>query len=229
MIVGIASARQGVATKRRRRSRNGGCRRRFVRPCGATGYSSPMHGYSSLTLATARLDLRPLVPADASGLFAICSDKAVMRYGGALAWTDLQMAMDKIEQDRRDAADGVCFRLGLFRRDDGGLLGTCTLFHIDEQCRRAEIGYMLAASAWGKGYATEAISALLAHGFGQMRLNRIEADIDPLNRASARVLERQGFVMEGLLRERWIVGDLKSDSALYGLLARDYEARRSMP
>jgi RimJ/RimL family protein N-acetyltransferase len=62
-----------------------------------------------------------------------------------------------------------------------------------------------------------------------MRLNRIEADIDPLNRASARVLERQGFVMEGLLRERWIVGDLKSDSALYGLLARDYEARRSMP
>jgi hypothetical protein len=46
--------------------------------------------------------------------------------------------------------------------------------------------------------------------------------------ASARVLERQGFVMEGLLRERWIVGGKKSDSALYGLLARDFEARRSM-
>jgi len=181
-----------------------------------------------LTLATERLELRPLVPADASALFAICSDEAVMRYGGSPAWTDLQMALDKIEKDRRDAADGVCFRLGLFRRTDDALLGTCTLFHIDEQCRRAEIGYVLAASAWGQGYATEAISALLSHGFGAMGLNRIEADIDPLNVASARVLERQGFVMEGLLRERWIVGDKKSDSALYGLLAQDFEARCSM-
>jgi ribosomal-protein-alanine N-acetyltransferase len=145
-----------------------------------------------------------------------------------LAWTDPQIAVDKIENDRCEADDGISLRLGLFQRSDDALLGTCTLFHIDEQCRRAEIGYMLAVSAWGEGNATEAVSVLLAHGFREMNLNRVEADIDPLNVASARVLERQGFIVEGLLRERWIVGDQKSDSALYGLLAHDFEARQSI-
>jgi ribosomal-protein-alanine N-acetyltransferase len=185
-----------------------------------------MHHFSTLSLTTPRLDLRPLQPADAPALFAICADAAVMRYAGSPPWSELQVALDKIEQDRRDAADGACFRLGIFRRSDGALLGTCTLFHIDAQCRRAEIGYVLASSAWGQGYATEAITQLLAHGFGAMGLNRVEADIDPLNVASARALERQGFVKEGLLRERWIVGGHKSDSALYGLLAADFERRR---
>jgi len=186
-----------------------------------------MHDYSTLTLSTARLDLRPLVPADASALFSICSDEAVMRYGASPCWADLQVASDKIEQDRRDAAEGTGLRLGLFRRTDGALLGTCSLYHIDKQCRRAEVGYLLAVSAWGQGHASEAISALLAHGFRALKLNRVEADIDPHNIASARLLERLGFVKEGLLRERWIVDGRKSDSAIYGLLADEFEALRT--
>ena len=68
---------------------------------------------------------------------------------------------------------------------------------------------------------------MLAHGFGTMRLNRVEADIDPLNLASARALVRQGFVKEGLLRERWIVDGKTSDSEMYGLLAADFAASRA--
>ena len=187
-----------------------------------------MHPYSTLTLATGRLILRPLVAGDAPALFAIFSDATVMRYGSTPPWTELQSAHDRIERDRREAAEGLGLGLGIFRRTDDALLGTCTLFHIDKQCRRAEIGYNLAVSAWGQGYATEAITALLEHGFGEMGLNRIEADIDPFNHASARALERQGFVKEGFLRERWIVAGQKSDSALYGLLAADFEARRGV-
>ena len=59
-----------------------------------------------------------------------------------------------------------------------------------------------------------------------MALNRVEADIDPRNEASARTLERLGFRREGLLRERWIVGDEVSDTALYGLLQRDWYWRQ---
>ncbi|GAB7522893.1 hypothetical protein PBS_18770 [Paraburkholderia sp. 2C] len=66
-----------------------------------------------------------------------------------------------------------------------------------------------------------AASALIEHAFGTRRLRRIEADIDPRNGDSARLLERLGFVREGLVRERWVVGDEVSDSALYGLLERD--------
>lgn len=97
----------------------------------------------------------------------------------------------------------------------------CTLFAFSAQCRRAEVGYALASQCWGCGYMDEALRALLGYGFGELGLNRVEADIDPRNKASARSLERLGFVKEGHLRERWVVGDEVSDTALYGLLARD--------
>jgi RimJ/RimL family protein N-acetyltransferase len=71
----------------------------------------------------------------------------------------------------------------------------------------------------------EALQALLEFGVGELDLNRIEADIDPRNSASARTLERLGFTKEGYLRERWIVGDEVSDTAIYGLLRREWRVR----
>ena len=84
---------------------------------------------------------------------------------------------------------------------------------------------MLAQRAWGLGYMHEALSALLDHGFSAWNLNRVEADIDPRNQASARALERLGFRREGLLRERWIVAGEVSDTAYYGLLRSDWRAK----
>jgi [ribosomal protein S5]-alanine N-acetyltransferase len=74
---------------------------------------------------------------------------------------------------------------------------------------------------------TEAASAPIEHAFGALNMRRIEADIDPRNVASARLLERLGFVREGLLRERWLVGEEVSDSLLYGLLERDRRTNRT--
>jgi len=87
---------------------------------------------------------------------------------------------------------------------------------------RAEIGYILGRAHWSRGYVSEALPALIDHGFETLGLNRLEADIDPRNAASARVLMRLGFVQEGLLRERWVVRGEPSDSALYGLLLEDW-------
>ena len=70
----------------------------------------------------------------------------------------------------------------------------------------------------------EALSALLAYGFVELDLHRIEAELDPRNVASARSLERQGFQREGVLRERWIVNGEIQDSYLYGLLRHEWLA-----
>ena len=66
---------------------------------------------------------------------------------------------------------------------------------------------------------------LFRSGFIELSLNRVEADIDPRNAASAKTLERLGFVKEGFLRERWVVDGEVSDSGIYGLLRRDWLAR----
>ena len=174
---------------------------------------------------TDRLLLRPMREADASALFAVFSDLRVARYLTRPAWPAIAAAHERIARDIEAMSAGKYLCLGLERKQDQKLVGECSLFNFVEQCRRAEVGYALGADAWGQGYMTEALHALLQFGFLELALNRVEADIDPRNALSVKSLERLGFSKEGHLRERWIVAGEVSDSSLYGLLARDWQAR----
>ena len=187
-----------------------------------------MPAFDQITLRTKRLLLRPLAEADVPSLFEAFSDPRVMRYWSTPPWSSMDAARALVARDLKAMASGEYVRLGIERPEDGQLLGNCTLFKFDGQCRRAEIGYGLAYSAWGHGYMHEALLALLEFGFSELGLNRVEADIDPRNEPSARSLERLGFRKEGYLRERWIVGTEVSDSALYGLLLSDWRSRRKL-
>lgn len=184
-----------------------------------------MPSFSGIRLSTARLELRPLEEGDEDALFAIHSNPDFMRYWSSPPWATVDEGAKMIARDRREMADGLQVRLGIVLREGRRLIGTCTLFRIDRQCRRAELGYGIDPTLWRRGFMFEAVSALIDFGFAQLNLNRIEADIDPRNTASGKSLEKLGFVEEGFLRERWIVGDEVSDSALYGLLARDWRRR----
>ena len=183
-----------------------------------------MRPFDKVTLTTERMSLRPLVPSDADALFAVFSDPQVMRYWSSPPWPSVDAAHELIAKDQAAHAAGEYIRLGVALQGIDMIFGTCTLFDFMTQCRRAEIGYCMASSMWGHGYMHEALSALVAFGFDELALNRIEADIDPRNAASARSLERLGFVKEGHLRERWIVDGEVSDSDLYGLLRSDWLA-----
>lgn len=179
------------------------------------------------TLAGPRVLLRAMTAADAPALFALHADAQVMRYWSTPPWTDPQQAHDRLQADARAHALGLHLRLGIALRDaPDALLGACALFDLDADNRRAEIGYALTPAVWGRGLMRETLGLLIGHGFDDFGLHRIEADIDPRNSASARVLQALGFRQEGLLRERWQVGGELSDSALYGLLRRDWAAAK---
>jgi len=178
--------------------------------------------FEPLSRRTERLLLRPLQPSDAPAIFAIRSDATVMRFASSLPLVTLDEAEAFVAREVAARAEGHTLRLALERVQ--ALIGSCILFNSHAQCRRAEIGYELHRDAWGRGYMHEALRAMLDIAFVQFGLNRIEADIDPRNTASARSLERVGFTREGLLRERWIVNDEVSDSALYGLLRSDWQS-----
>ncbi len=184
-----------------------------------------MRSFRDVALDTPRLMLRPLAQDDAAGLFRIFSDPEFMRYWSTPPWASIAEAHALIERDRRELDAGEHLRLGVFLRDGRELIGTSSLFHLNEACRRGEIGYGIARAHWRRGYMGEAVRALIGFAFGELGLNRLEADIDPRNLASARSLESLGFTREGLLRERWIVDGEVSDTALYGLLAREWPAR----
>ena len=85
-----------------------------------------------------------------------------------------------------------------------------------------EVGFALGRSAWGHGLATGALEVLINFAFDALDLHRLEADVDPENESSLRVLERQGFRREGYLRERWHhLGEIR-DTVFLGLLRREW-------
>jgi ribosomal-protein-alanine N-acetyltransferase len=179
--------------------------------------------FEPVTLMTERLVLRRLVAADAAALFAIFSDPEVMRYWSSTAWDSMQQADDYVASADAGIASGSDLRLGITLIDSGKLVGQVALYRFDRQNRRCDVGYALGRAHWGRGYLGEALGTMLEHGFAALGLNRVEADVDPRNAASAKTLERLGFKMEGLMPERWIVGGEVCDTAFYGLLKRDWE------
>lgn len=98
-----------------------------------------MPAFDQLTLTTKRLLLRPLRDSDACELLGIFSDPKVMRYWSAPPWESIKQAKSMIDRDIKAMAARESVRFGLERTEDGMLIGTCTLFAISEQCRRAEV------------------------------------------------------------------------------------------
>ncbi|MBD3896885.1 GNAT family N-acetyltransferase [Halomonas sp. ML-15] len=172
-------------------------------------------------IETERLSLRPLVTDDSERLLEIFSDQEVMRYWNTAPWTTIQDSLDFIDESNESMRRQESLVLGVYLKSTGELAGKCMLFSYDKASKRAEIGFGLGRSCWGKGYINEAGEALIQYGFNSLGLRRIEAEIDPDNRASAKALEKLGFTQEGLLRQRWEINGVVSDSALYGRLVSD--------
>ena len=176
-------------------------------------------------LETPRLRLRTIERADVPALYAVFSDPQVMRYWSSAPMQDADEAIALHDDIVAMMRDDTLYQWGIAPRDGDGLVGTVTLYRIDVAHKRGEIGFALGSTHWGRGYATEAVGAVVAHAFDGRGLHRLEADADPRNAASLRVLEKLGFVREGLARERYqLYGELQ-DSVMLGLLAPEWRAR----
>jgi RimJ/RimL family protein N-acetyltransferase len=185
-----------------------------------------MQSFADVRLETPRLLLRPFKHADATDLFTVYSHPEVYRHVPIGGWTQVDEAHQRIARDINTMAAGEQLRLAVQRTEDARVIGEVLLFNFARESRRAEIGYALARDAWGQGYVREALAPLIDMAFGGLELRRLEAEIDPRNAASAKVLERLGFRQEGMLRQRWILRGETSDSGLYGLLDTDWRAAR---
>ncbi|MFJ3640120.1 GNAT family N-acetyltransferase [Streptomyces sp. NPDC090108] len=174
------------------------------------------------SLRTARLRLRAFEDADADGLFALHSNSRVLRYWDSPPWSEPSRAERFLTGCRQMTEEGTGVRLAVDRASDGAFIGWCSLSRWNPDFRSASLGYCFGEAAWGHGYATEAARAVLRWAFDTLDLNRVQAEADTRNVASARVLEKLGFAREGMLREDCVVDDEVSDSFVYGLIKREW-------
>ncbi|MGL5850946.1 MAG: GNAT family N-acetyltransferase [Phycicoccus sp.] len=177
------------------------------------------------TLHTARLRLRPFDDTDVDDLFALQSNAHVLRFWDAPPWRTRARATEFVAACRRIAEEGTGARPAVERAADGAFVGWCTFTQWNPEYHSASLGYCFDDAAWGRGYATEAAGALLQWAFDTLDLNRVQAETDTRNIASARVLEKLGFIREGTLREDCVVDGDVSDSWVYGLLRREWRPR----
>lgn len=173
-------------------------------------------------ITTPRLVLRWISEDDVDALYEVFSHPQVMRYWSSGPLPNREAAAALQREIAEGNHNGSMWKWGLALRENNRLIGTTTLFHLNLDNGRAEIGYALGRPYWGNGYMNEALTALIVHAFDVVKLRRLEADVDPRNTPSIRTLERLGFQREGFLRERWHVEGEIQDALFYGLLQREW-------
>ena len=167
-------------------------------------------------IVTKRLILRRARPSDLEAMHAVLSHQGAMRYWSSLPHHDLEQTREwlgaMIAGDPTTSDDYVI-------EHAGEVIGKAGCFKLPE------IGYILHPEWWGRGFAFEAVSAVIPRLFARHPIPALRADVDPRNLASIVLLQRLGFRESGRAARTWHIGEEWCDS-VYFTLPRPAEADR---
>ncbi len=172
-------------------------------------------------LYTQRLHLRKTKESDSLILFKIWSDPDVTKFMNIINFTTEDQAKDMIRFLNELAQSNKALRFTIIEAKSNQIIGSCGYNFLDFENSKTEIGYDISKAFWGKGYAPEAISALLDYAFTNLKLNRIEAKVEPENLNSISVLKKLKFTLEGTLRKSEKSNGKFIDLSIYSKLITD--------
>jgi ribosomal-protein-alanine N-acetyltransferase len=168
-------------------------------------------------LETQRMRLTPVAAEDTQYIFPLMADAEVMAFWDMGEIDDPDIIANIVAGQMDEMVEGKAIYWAMRALGDDQFIGTCDLSEVDRRHHRAEVGFMLGREAWGRGYALEAMQAVLAYA-ATMGLRRLLARSHLGNRRSDALLERLGFVEEGMLRGHVLRDGERRDCRLFGLL-----------
>lgn len=172
-------------------------------------------------LSTDRLVLRPHEPSDVAWLLAVYGRPDVATYLLDEPWTEEVARTKSAERLKRTGLSSPSRALALIVEHEGAPVGEVLLWYTDHERGVAEIGWVLDPAHGGKGFASEAVGAVLDLAFSTPGMHRVAAQMDGRNTASARLAERVGMRREAHLRQDWWNKGEWTDTVVFGLLASD--------
>ena len=178
--------------------------------------------FKIVPIETERLLLRPNTLKDAPDIFAYASDPEVTRYVRFVTHKNIKDTHAFIRRVQASYKKGITPLWGMQSKATGRLIGALGFLQFPNPDQRAELGYVVNRNVWGQGYVTEAAKAVCDFAFKKMNVNRIEAGTIVGNVASERVLQKCGFKLEGVLRQREFIKGKFPDVTMYSLLREDY-------
>lgn len=172
-----------------------------------------------MLLEAPRLLLRDFTADDWPAVLAYQRDPRYLRlYEWADRTPEAVQAFVQMFVDQQHAQPRTRFQLAVTLRATGELIGNCGIRRDSPMSHEAEIGYEIAPDQWGRGYASEAVAAIVGFGIETLRVHRITAWLVADNVASARVLEKNGFQLEGRLRDKEMYKGRYWDVLMYARL-----------
>lgn len=175
-------------------------------------------------LNSEKLVLKKIEDAHLQELFAIYDNEKVFEYCGIIPKHNIQTVSKMIGHFTRDYKKESIVKWGIFQKSHSDqLVGIIEAMEFNQKVNMVTIGYYLAEDYWGKGLASDAVNILVKFLFEEVNINRIQAEVMPLNEASKKVLQKNGFLKEGLLRQAKVwSGKGVVDLEIYGLLKEEY-------
>jgi ribosomal-protein-alanine N-acetyltransferase len=173
-------------------------------------------------LHTARLMLRPLGLDDVADYQKLRSHPLAMRHLDRPRTETMEQARVHLLSGLTLFAEKTGLQWGIFLQGKPSLIGTIGFYRLDAANLKSEIGYMLLPDFWRQGLGTEAMQAVMHFGFAEMKLNRIEADINPDNAASIALCKKLGFLQEAHIRQNFRFEGRMLDTVLMGILRSDW-------
>lgn len=151
-------------------------------------------------LSTPRLLLRRIIPDDLHHIYQGLSDPQVIQYYGVSYRTpeETQLQMDWYAHLE---ASGSGHWWAICSQEDKTFMGASGLNNLQQIHRKTELGFWLLPAYWGRGFAHEAVSAILEYAFQTLGLHRVEAQVEPENEACKRLLTHLHFSYEGTWRD----------------------------
>ena len=130
----------------------------------------------------------------------------------------------KIYVERNLDETNECFVI--CQKIDNKIVGAINLSQIVRKAfQNAYLGYSLGVNFTGKGYMSEAVSLISQHAFENLKLHRIEANVQPHNLASIKILQRCGFTKEGFSRKYLKIDDVWCDHERWAIIVEDWEEK----
>ena len=171
--------------------------------------------------------LRPFTDGDLDALHGMQSREEVTRYlyWGPRSREQVGEMLARIQKLTSFDAEGHAIRLAACLPESGALIGDISLNLVSREHHQAEIGFVVHPDHQGRGYATEACSALMRLGFAELGLHRIVGRADARNIGSARVMEHLGMRREAYFRQNEFVKGEWTDEVVYAVLAAEWKAR----
>jgi ribosomal-protein-alanine N-acetyltransferase len=161
---------------------------------------------------------KPLSTDDAEVIHSYASDPNVKRFIGWKLMKTLEETYNYIKEMLEREKAGTHLYASVVLKETDEIIGTVMIFNFDREANHAEIGYVFHSSCWGKGCGTEAVALMNNFAFSTLKLHKLHARVVSANTGSSRVLEKNGFTLEGRLKDFFFIDNTYYDELIFGKL-----------